>query len=100
MSDNYKHTWYSKRQLGKQYLNGICGMHDLWCGCDDPLKHTATLIFEEAKPTNFSTKDQQTIKKCLGEETTATETGDQDDGFEGGDLDRLFAIAAEEGEKE
>lgn len=74
----------------KQLLNTIVGNHDLICGCDEPLKHVACLIFEKAQPTNFTEKEKKTIKKCLGENGGDAD-GTEDLGISTGDLEKLFA---------
>lgn len=91
MSDLFKHTYYGKKALQNQLLNSIVGNHDLICGCEDPLKHISILIFEKAKPKNFTENQKKIIKQCLGEEDA--DGGDQKDGEDitGEDLERLFA---------
>ena len=91
MSDLYKHTYYGKNAVQKQFLNTICGNHDLICCCDEPLKHTALLIFEKAKPTNFTEQQKKLIKKCLGEEDGDGALATTDTAFDTGDLEKLFA---------
>ncbi len=91
MSDYYKPTYMTKNGLHNQYLNSICGQHDLFCKCDEPLKHTAILIFEKAHPTNFTEKEKKCIKKCLGEEDGDGKDHTGKDAIDTGDLDRLFA---------
>ncbi len=62
MSSKFEHTYLTKNSLQKQLLNTLVGNHDLCCKCDKPLTHLAVLIFEKAKPTNF-TKKKTIIKK-------------------------------------
>lgn len=90
MSDYYKPTYLTKNGIHKQLLNTLCGNHDLVCYCDDPLKHLAILIFEKAKPTNFSEKEKKLIKKCLGEDV-GDGAPDAAATIDAGDLERLFA---------
>lgn len=90
MTSMHKHTFYGAKALQNQYLNTICGNHDLMCSCDDPLKHTALLILQKAKP-KFTEEEKKIIRKCLGEEDGA---GGQDStaiDIDSGDLEKLFA---------
>lgn len=89
MTHLYKPTYLTKNSQQKQLLNTIVGNHDLICGCDEPLKHLGLLIFEKAKPSNFTEQEKSIIKSCLGEENT-TGGQDADDGFTDGDLAALF----------
>lgn len=92
MSDFYKPTYLQKNALHTQYLNGICNLHDLWCRCDDPLKHTVLTIFEKAKPNNFTEKQKKTIEKCLGDDAGDGKEGQEDfTTIDAGDLESLFA---------
>lgn len=64
------------------WINLIVGIHNLQCGCDDPLKHTV----EEIHNQEPSLKPQ--IPKWL---TTGNDPGaPDDDGFGDGDLEKLF----------
>lgn len=95
MSNHFKPTFYNDTAKEKQYLNCLVNCHDLWCGCDEPLKHTASTIFKFCGPTDFNEEDKQNILKCLGNGTTTTtaaDGGDQEDGgFGPGDLEKLFS---------
>lgn len=94
MSDNYHPTYFTKRAIHNQLLNSIVGNHDLVCSCDAPLIHITNLIFEFAKPTNFTEKEKKQIRKCLGDGDHIGEThGDaaEDGGLSAGDLEKLFA---------
>ncbi|AXQ66594.1 MAG: hypothetical protein [Anelloviridae sp.] len=79
---------YSGKSLENQWVNCIFNSHDLICGCNDTIKHLATIL--------------QTKQLCLPststvEDGTQTEPGPADeDGFDEGDLDRLFADSFEE----
>ncbi len=64
MTSMHKHTYYGAKALQSQYLNTICGNHDLMCSCDDPLKHTALLILQKAKPT-FTDEERKLLKDAL-----------------------------------
>lgn len=86
-TQNYQKQTFSARQLELLHLNSICHDHDMWCACQQPLKHTAAIIFHHAKPTNFSAEETKEIKKCLGDTT-----GDEDlGGVTSEDLEKLFA---------
>lgn len=80
----------TSKALQKQLLNTICGNHDLACGCDDPLKHVACLIFQQAKPTNFTEQEKSLIRKCLGDADGDGAAADTL-AIDGGDLEQLFA---------
>lgn len=90
MSDNFKHTYYSKKAVQKQLLNTIVGNHDLICCCDEPLTHICGLIFEQAQPTNFTEEQKKQIRKCLGDGDAAATPEKEDGGFGPGDLEKLF----------
>ncbi len=98
MSSRFEHTYLTKNGLQGQLLNTLVGNHDLCCKCDEPLTHLAVLIFEKAKPTNFTEKEKTIIKKCLGEgDGDGTTTGDAIDGLGDGDLEKLFAEDGDDG---
>lgn len=61
------------------WMNTIVHIHDLQCGCEEPLQHTVKEIFAQ----------EPSIKKCLttGEDPITEE----DAGFGPGDLEKLFA---------
>lgn len=85
----YLPTTYSKNQLENLHLNGICHLHDSWCNCGEPLTHTASIIFLKAGPNQFSNKEKEAIRKCLGD--TTKETGEDDlGGVTKEDLEKLF----------
>lgn len=86
---------YSTRQLQTQLTNAQIHIHDLACGCGDPLKHLLQLLTTEKIETTLK---QDTIKqiKCLldgdhGDTDGDHKTGDTavDELFEG-ELDQLF----------
>lgn len=72
---------YTDRALKNQWINHLVSAHDLVCGCQDPLRHTAEEICSR----------EPEIKKWLT--TTADGPTDTDavDGLSPGDLDLLFA---------
>lgn len=73
---------YSGKSLENQWVNSIYNSHDLICGCNDTIKHLASIL--------------QTKQLCLPststvEDGTQTDTGPvEEDGFDEGDLERLF----------
>lgn len=82
MSD-YVPAKLTKKQLNLQNVNTYVNVHDITCCCGQPLKHIITQIVEQ----------EPTIKPWLA---TIADTGNQDgekdiDGFEAGELERLFA---------
>lgn len=90
MTSMHKHTFYGAKALQDQFLNSICGNHDLMCSCDDPLKHTCLLILQKAKPT-FTDDQKKIIKKCLGEEDGDGDPATTALDIDAGDLEKLFA---------
>lgn len=88
MSKHDKPTPYTKKQLSTQILNAYTSIHDLNCGCNNPLLHIVEQIFEK----------EPTIKQqCLTsqEDGGDQETGTDIDGFGPGELERLFAEDAD-----
>lgn len=91
---SYKPPRYGPQGLELQFLNSMYTNHDLFCGCDDTLKHILS-IFNKQNKANLSNTKIQEIKCLLTGETT--DSGDKDDGAAGvldaiddGDLDALF----------
>ncbi|AXQ66541.1 MAG: hypothetical protein [Anelloviridae sp.] len=83
MSD-YVTPQYTKKQLNLQIVNCYVGIHDLHCHCKEPLRHIIQQI----------TTQEPTIKQWLDSTTAAStnQDGEKDiDGFEPGELERLFA---------
>lgn len=72
---------YNQKTLQLQWINGLVHLHDLHCGCNDPLEHTIIGITNQEKNLRFTDKEKQQLKKCLfGEENTTKEEeiGDED----------------------
>lgn len=70
----------SRKNRDLDWINCLVQIHNLRCGCNEPLIHTVEEIF----------KQEPTVKEqCLhsGDTLTAAE----DAGFGDGDLERLFA---------
>ncbi len=80
----------SNKQAENQFLNGIFTNHDLACRCDDPAAHLTYLLATKCQPKNFTDKEKQEIKECLGLTTTDLTATDAVDTIVEGDLDRLF----------
>lgn len=78
-----KPTKYSKKGLQLQIVNTYVNIHDLNCGCDEPLKHIIKQI-EEQEPT---------LKRCHTTTETGENHGQEDfvDELGEGDLEALFA---------
>ncbi len=66
----------------------MCGIHDMHCYCDDPLRHTILQILEQEPNIKFNAEDSKIIQKCL---TTTEDPTAATDVIGEGDLDRLFA---------
>lgn len=84
MSKHEKPTKYSKKALDIQILNTYTSVHDLNCGCDNPLFHIVQQIFE---------KEPEIKQKCLttGENGDTREEDFDIDGLGPGELEALFA---------
>lgn len=85
MSRYNKPTEFGPRATEIQWLNSIVTTHGLFCGCEKPWNHLEDIL-----------KNQQVRCHLIGDNTTETHTeeptGDVDiDGFQDGDLERLFA---------
>lgn len=70
-----------------QLCNLVSGIHDISCNCYHPLFHSAQIILKQLKP-ELKKEEIHQLKQCLGEDPT---TKEEDDGFDIGDLDTLFA---------
>nr|UHS18207.1 MAG: hypothetical protein [Betatorquevirus sp.] len=86
MSDYIKPTLYNGKGLENQLKNLCYNAHDLCCGCQNPTKHLQHLFTEKWLPTTATTKED-------GENTL--ETVAPEDGFDAGDLERIFALEEE-----
>lgn len=82
MSKYLQPTKYTKKQLENNWINSTIHGHDLFCGCDDPLKHLQYLLKKETCP-------------LTTDAATSTETGGikekEENTFDEGDLELLFA---------
>ena len=81
---------YSPKHLEQQWINGCIHLHDLCCGCTEPLKHLKHLLNKEEKcpPT---TTDEGTTTAATGGTTAADEIN-----IDAGDLEALFAATDED----
>lgn len=84
MSLYMKNPEFGPRALQIQWINCIFTTHGMICGCEKPLQHLEDIL-----------KDQQVRCHFIGdpkEDTTtaAITTGNGEDHFDEGDLDRLF----------
>ena len=79
MSKFQQPALYKGRALDNQWINLIIGSHDLFCGCNKPIKHLQSIL-----PKECHSSDQ--------ENTTEKDTTHGDDtGLEPGELEQLFA---------
>ncbi|AXQ65996.1 MAG: hypothetical protein [Anelloviridae sp.] len=82
MSKFLQNVKYNKKQLENNWINNTIHSHDLFCGCDNPLKHLEYLLKKETCP-------------HLTDAATSTETGgtkeNEENTFDEGDLESLFA---------
>lgn len=81
MSKFLKPPVYNGKAIELQLLNTIISTHDLACGCSQPFDHIQHLI---KKATCHSTTEETSTKP---EKETH---GDNNDGFDEGDLQALF----------
>lgn len=75
---------YKNKALETQWLNNIHSTHDLFCGCDDTIRHLISIL---------STGGKQLCLPSTSTEDATTQTGGEDveDILDEGDLDALFA---------
>lgn len=70
----YVPSKYNSKTAQLQWINTIVNVHDLHCGCNDPLEHTIIGITTQEKNLRFSDTEKKNLKKCLfGEEDTHEE---------------------------
>lgn len=82
------------------WINATIQMHDIFCGCNDPILHMVNLAAKKGGIFGFDTNKAQKILQCLHTTTEPvvghgeTHTDDGDDGPEGnlefGELEKLF----------
>jgi len=99
MSKYYVPSKYTAKQRNLQQINLHVAVHDLNCGCDNPLKHIIYQFLEQEPSIIFTNQEIENLKKCHGTGTAGGDPGDDDTGFGPGDLEQLFAEDKEE-EKE
>lgn len=90
MSKFMREPAYSPRRLEQQWINGCIHLHDLCCGCPDPLKHLKHLLTKEEKCPSTTTEETTSTKETGGTTTT------DDVNIDAGDLDALFALTDED----
>ena len=88
MSKLYKPTKYTPKQLERQQLNILHGVHDMFCFCPHPLKHCLLTIAEKGEQIQLKRSEYNQLQQCL---TITEEDITPEDGFDGGDLEKLFA---------
>lgn len=102
MSWPWKPTPYGPRGRDLQWLNATFGIHDLYCGCDNPPEHLLLSLLNHSGKLGLQKQHIQNAQKCLGygEETKDTTDGGHtehttithdEDVIEPGDLEELFA---------
>ncbi|AYJ72781.1 MAG: hypothetical protein [Anelloviridae sp.] len=87
MSDYYKQPTWSLKHKNLNFINAIVGVHDLYCMCEDSLKHTVTAIIKQEPSLRFNKEESKQIQQCL---TTGDHGEDIVDDFGDGELERLF----------
>lgn len=93
MSSCFKPTFYNTKGKQTQWMNNIFCTHDLFCSCDNVLKHLLLTLSEKNEKIEVTTKEKKEILQCL---TTTEEVSTH--AVENGDLDELGleAIFAED----
>ena len=89
MSSYLTPSLYSRNALENQWVNSIWNTHDLICGCNNCFKH----LFEILQKKNNLPCLPSTSTEDAG---TQTDGEDHGDGFDEGDLDKLFEEDFEE----
>lgn len=89
MSSYLTPSLYSKNGLENQWLNTIWNTHDLCCGCNDCFKHLWHIL---QKKNNLPCLPSTSTEDA----GTQTDGEDHGDGFDEGDLDKLFEEDFEE----
>ncbi len=84
----YKQKFYNEKQLQLQITNSLIHSHDLACDCNDGIFHSSLIILKQVGK-EFSPKQQQILKQCLGDGDAAVTTTDVGDDL-GQDLEKLF----------
>ncbi len=95
---SWKPTPYSTKRLELHWANNTCATHDLFCGCDDPIKHLCEIALKKGGIYNFNSTSIKQL--CLQFTTEGTATADHgtttpgDDHIQDlpdfGDLEKLF----------
>lgn len=80
-----------KNQL--KFINSVVGIHDFTCNCNNPGFHCLKILAQQIGP-ELNTTDKDTIKKCLGDHSTADAV--EDTGIDPGDLEKLFGDQEED----
>lgn len=97
MSSLWKKPTYNIKQLETHWVNNVFHSHDLWCHCEDTITHFMSIINKQ----NNAPKPLEDIKniKCLitGIPTTKDPTTEEEEPFGDGELEKLFAEDAGEG---
>lgn len=83
MSLYMKNPEFGPRALQIQWINCIVTTHGMICSCEQPFKHLENLLQDQQVKCHF-------IGDPKGDTTAAITTGDGEDHFDEGDLDRLF----------
>lgn len=79
---------FSTKAQQLQFVNAIIGIHDIGCRCNNPAFHSYSILTKQLK-NELQPEERKQIITCLGDpDTTATK---DEDGFEDGELDRLFS---------
>lgn len=95
MSKFYTPSKYSRKQKNLQEINLHVAIHDLNCGCNNPLKHIIYQFLEQEPSINFTNKEIKQLQQCHSTGKDGDDHGDDDTGFGPGDLEQLFAEDAD-----
>lgn len=83
MSMYMRNPEFGPKALQIQWINCIFTTHSMICSCEQPLKHLEDLLKDQQIQCQF-TGDHK------GDHCAAITTGDGEDHFDEGDLERLF----------
>lgn len=91
MSSCYKPTFYNTKGKQTQWINNIHCTHDLFCSCENVLKHLLLSLAEKKERIEVTKEEKKDILQCLTTtEEITIQNGEDGDPDEIG-LDAIFA---------
>lgn len=97
MSKQLQNVKYGPKQLETNWVNNIFHSHDLFCGCDNPLKHLIIILNKQGKAPKPESEAKNILCLITGE---GDSTDPEEEPFGDGELERLFAEDPSGDEKE